>query len=84
MAKEQEFSKAVVESDCIQVVQALQRAVNDSSDFPLVLDDTITLIFSFDSVVWPFAKRLGNKVAHTLAHFQLLEVGKRCWEDVFH
>ena len=41
----------------------------------------VSLIPSSLSVVWSSVKRAGNRVAHGLAHFQPLKVGKRYWED---
>lgn len=48
-----------------------------------MLDDITVLSYYFESVVWSFVKKAGNSVTHALAHFQPMEIGKRCWEDDF-
>lgn len=82
-AKEQGYTKVVMESDSLQAIQALQTGVGDSSDFHLVLDDILALVPDFESVKFSFVKRAGNSVVHALAHLQPMEMGKRWWEDDF-
>ncbi|XP_074283871.1 uncharacterized protein LOC141608414 [Silene latifolia] len=66
----------VVESDCLQVIEALRKSRSGRSIFDLVLDDISSLRFSFNSVVWSFTSRLNNGVAHALAHPFPRVVGK--------
>ena len=82
-AKEQGYRNVILESDSLQVVQALQKGVGGSSDFHLVLDDIFALIPEFESVKFSCVKRAGNSVAHALAHLQPMEMDKRWWEDDF-
>lgn len=74
-------SNLVLESDCLVVVQALRNGVVGSSEFFLIIEDIIALSSSFNSVVWSFVKRTGNKVAHHLTHFQPFVSGWRRWVD---
>lgn len=83
VAKMERFSHVVVESDCLAVIQALKANHLGSSDFHLVLEDIISLLSSFVSVVWSFVKRSGNRVAHELAHFLPVEGDKRVWKNDF-
>ncbi|XP_021753633.1 uncharacterized protein LOC110719026 [Chenopodium quinoa] len=72
----------VVESDCLQVIQALKNKTADLSELSLIIDDILLLCSSFDNVIWSYVKRGGNKVAHFWAHFHPWEVGQRVWQDV--
>lgn len=71
--------KVVIESDCLQVIQALKSPVVGASDFHLVIEDILSLSSRLDSVVWSFVKRSGNMVAHVLTHFQPWDIGHHCW-----
>ncbi|XP_074293711.1 uncharacterized protein LOC141620847 [Silene latifolia] len=71
----------VVESDCLQVVDALRKSCTGRSVFDLVLDDIISLRASFNSVVWSFTSRLNNGVAHALAHPFPRVVGRFLWSE---
>lgn len=51
-AKEQGCAHVVMESDSFQVIQSLQKGVRGSSDFHLVLDDILALVFDFESVIF--------------------------------
>ncbi|XP_074301146.1 uncharacterized protein LOC141632499 [Silene latifolia] len=71
----------VVESDCLQVVDALRKSRTGRSVFDLVLDDIISLRSSFNSVIWSFTSRLNNGVAHALAHPFPRIVGRFLWSE---
>ncbi|XP_074267105.1 uncharacterized protein LOC141590407 [Silene latifolia] len=58
----------IVESDCIQVINALEKNKTGRSIFYLVLDDILSLSVSFQSIIWSYTSRANNYVAHTLAH----------------
>lgn len=74
-------SKLVVERDFLAVIQALKKGVSGASDFSLIIEDILSFLSSFQSIEWSFVKRSGNKVAHYLAHFQLVDLGWHSWED---
>ncbi|XP_021774242.1 uncharacterized protein LOC110738174 [Chenopodium quinoa] len=78
-AIEMGFKNVVVESDCLQLIQALRKGSKGQSNFHLILDDVLSLCSSFDFISWSFVKCSGNKVAHTLAHYQPWELGRRVW-----
>lgn len=63
-------SHVIIESDCLQLIQAIQNPVLGVSDFHLVVEDILALSSRLLDVVWSFVKRSGNKVAHVLAHLQ--------------
>lgn len=60
-----------------QALQDLQARVDDDMN----VEDILALYSSFNDCVWSFVKRSSNRVAHALAHFQPVEVGKRLWVD---
>lgn len=73
----------MVESDCLQVIQALKTRAAGFSEFHLILDDILELSSKLVDFVWSFVKRSGNKVAYVLAHFQPLNFGHHSWvEDI--
>ncbi|XP_074318065.1 uncharacterized protein LOC141654850 [Silene latifolia] len=74
-------AKIIVESDCIQVVNALRKPAAGRSIFSLVLDDIIALCNSFTSVVWSYIRRSCNGVAHALAHPFPRVVGRVVWSE---
>ncbi|XP_074282845.1 uncharacterized protein LOC141607393 [Silene latifolia] len=66
----------VMESDCIQVIEALQAQRNGRSLFLLLIEDILLLSNSFNSVIWSHTGRINNSVAHALAHIFPRVVGK--------
>ncbi|XP_074282762.1 uncharacterized protein LOC141607307 [Silene latifolia] len=80
-ARRRGHANIVVESDCLQVVEALQKSRPGRSVFDLVLADIFSLRSSFNSIVWSFTSRLNNGVAHALAHPVPRVVGKFVWSE---
>ncbi|XP_074271644.1 uncharacterized protein LOC141595576 [Silene latifolia] len=80
-ARRRGHAKIIVESDCLQVVEALRKSCPGRSIFDLVLDDILSLRFSFNSIVWSFTSRLDNGVGHALAHPFPRIVGKFMWSE---
>ncbi|XP_074314553.1 uncharacterized protein LOC141649772 [Silene latifolia] len=72
----------VIESDCIQVIEALQAQRNGRSLFLLLIEDILLLSNSFNSVIWSYTGRVNNSVAHALAHIFPRVVGKTIWSTV--
>ncbi|XP_074301611.1 uncharacterized protein LOC141633012 [Silene latifolia] len=75
-ARQRGHGKVVVESDCLQVINALKTKKKGRSNFNLVLDDIFLLCSSFISVVWSYTCRANNSVAHELAHVHSYGSGK--------
>ncbi|XP_074314846.1 uncharacterized protein LOC141651018 [Silene latifolia] len=73
--------KLVVESDCLQVIDALRNHKHGRSLFHLVLDDILNLCSLFSLVVWSYTSRKNNTVAHALAHTLANEFGRVEWSD---
>ncbi|XP_074283126.1 uncharacterized protein LOC141607671 [Silene latifolia] len=72
----------VIESDCKQVIDALEKKKKGRSIFYLVLDDIWSLLSSFHSVIWSYTNRVNNSVAHALGHLFPRVVGRNMWSDV--
>ncbi|XP_074317965.1 uncharacterized protein LOC141654747 [Silene latifolia] len=72
----------VVESDCLQVIEALQAHRNGRSLFLLLIEDILSLSNSFHSVIWSHTSRINNSVAHALAHVFPRIVGKTVWSNL--
>ncbi|XP_074314640.1 uncharacterized protein LOC141649867 [Silene latifolia] len=70
----------VVESDCLQVIEDLQRMRHGRSILSAVLDDILALSNLFNSLRWSHTSRTNNCVAHALAHFNSSFVGKTVWD----
>ncbi|XP_074290776.1 uncharacterized protein LOC141617478 [Silene latifolia] len=78
-AKTRGIQQVVVESDCLQVIDALKDKRSGRSSFSLLVDDILLLCNSFQSVVWSHTSRINNSVAHALAHVVPRTVGKTMW-----
>ncbi|XP_074289190.1 uncharacterized protein LOC141614334 [Silene latifolia] len=75
------IQKLEVESDCLQVIEAIQKQSYGRSLFSLIIDDIVTLSSNFISVCWLHVSRVNNCVAHALAHCNSRTVGRVVWED---
>ncbi|XP_074314775.1 uncharacterized protein LOC141650469 [Silene latifolia] len=75
-------SMVVIESDCLQVIEALKRKYKGRSVLSLVLGDILSASSSFVSVFWSYTSRVNYSVAHALAHVFLRVVGRVLWSDV--
>ncbi|KAM6571614.1 hypothetical protein CsatA_015694 [Cannabis sativa] len=69
------LSNAVIESDCLTAVQALQSQVDMPSMFGIVVKDCKVLLSSLSNVFVTHVKRSANKAAHCLAR------GSCYWSD---
>lgn len=65
----------VVENDSLGVIKAIKCKEEGTRIFHLILDNIIDLAKSFNSCFWCFVGRVGNKVAHSLAHLPPWD----CW-----
>ncbi|XP_074313495.1 uncharacterized protein LOC141648670 [Silene latifolia] len=80
-ARRRGHSMVMIESDCLQVVEALKRKAKGRSVFSLVIDDILAVSISFHSVLWSHVCRMNNSVAHSLAHLVPRTVGRVVWSD---
>ncbi|XP_074282571.1 uncharacterized protein LOC141607113 [Silene latifolia] len=71
-----------VESDCLQVMEALRRKEIGRSMFSLIIDDILSLCSNFISVSWSHTCRINNNVAHSLAHLVPRVLGRSVWEGL--
>ncbi|XP_074327322.1 uncharacterized protein LOC141665243 [Apium graveolens] len=62
------FTRVAVESDCLNLINAISAQERGNSSFHLILDDIIHVSSFLDFVSWNFIRRDSNKVAHELAH----------------
>ncbi|XP_074287942.1 uncharacterized protein LOC141613105 [Silene latifolia] len=81
-AKHRGHEKVIIESDCAQVIETLNRRKRGRSVFFLVVNDILALASSFTSISWMFTRRANNNVAHALAHLFPRVVGKSVWSEV--
>ncbi|XP_074265026.1 uncharacterized protein LOC141587439 [Silene latifolia] len=70
----------VVESDCLQIIEDLQKMRHGRSILSAILDDILDCSSSFDSLRWSHTSRTNNCVAHALAHFNPSYVGRTVWD----
>ncbi|XP_074298529.1 uncharacterized protein LOC141629422 [Silene latifolia] len=80
-AKRKGHDKVVIESDCIQVIEALNRKKHGRNIFYLVVNDILSLASYFMSISWVYTHRANNSVFHALAHLFPRVVGKRVWSN---
>ncbi|XP_074314149.1 uncharacterized protein LOC141649356 [Silene latifolia] len=81
-AKRLGYKDIVMESDCAQVIEALNKKQAGRSSFMLVIDEVLCLSEYFNSVVWSFSSRVNNSVAHALAHIYPRISGRVEWSSV--
>ncbi|XP_074313752.1 uncharacterized protein LOC141648946 [Silene latifolia] len=81
-ARRRGMRKVVMESDCMQLVEALKGRKQGRSIFAQVIDDILTLSNEFESVLWSYTSRVNNSVAHCLAHINPRTVGRVVWSNV--
>ncbi|KAL2895153.1 hypothetical protein RDABS01_011062, partial [Bienertia sinuspersici] len=73
------YDNNIVKSDCLQVINYLQKGVSYFSDLAIVISDVLSYCSSFISLSWIHVKRKGNVVAHIMAKLSPVEIGERCW-----
>ncbi|XP_074306168.1 uncharacterized protein LOC141641404 [Silene latifolia] len=69
----------MVESDCLEVLEAFKQRRTRRSLFFLILDDILNFCSSFRVINWSHVSCTHNKVAHAPAHVLLVAVGKTVW-----
>ncbi|XP_074315639.1 uncharacterized protein LOC141651843 [Silene latifolia] len=74
-------SQVIMESDCLEVIEALKKQAKGRSILSLVIADILAFSNSFSSVVWSYTSRLNNSVAHALAHVFPRVIGRVEWSD---
>lgn len=79
-ALERGYQRIVMESDCQGLVQMLKTRKVPKSCLEFFVSQILVLARSFISCCWSFIRREGNRVAHSLAKFHLVEDGLRVWE----
>ncbi|XP_074374501.1 uncharacterized protein LOC141714903 [Apium graveolens] len=69
--KEMQYSNAEVETDSLQVVQAIRSSITSSSYWGRVVDECRSLLVSLKAknVLLRFVKRSANRVSHYLARY---------------
>ncbi|XP_074306273.1 uncharacterized protein LOC141641513 [Silene latifolia] len=71
-----------MESDCLEVIEALKSGKHGRSIFSQVVEDIIVLSSNFQSISWTHTSRVNNCVADALAHVVPRVVGCTRWEVV--
>ncbi|XP_074271439.1 uncharacterized protein LOC141595374 [Silene latifolia] len=80
-AVQRDHSKVVFESNCLPVIDVLQKEKTGRSMLALVLDDILVFRNSFLSISWSYTRRVNNSVAHALAHISPRVLGRYLWSD---
>ncbi|XP_074313616.1 uncharacterized protein LOC141648798 [Silene latifolia] len=75
------IQKLEVESDCLQVIEAIRKRSDGRSIFAVIIDDIVSFRSNFLSVCWLHVNRVNNCVAHALAHCIPRTIGRVVWED---
>ncbi|KAM6557738.1 hypothetical protein CsatB_004757 [Cannabis sativa] len=70
--KDQNYTSAWIETDCLLVVQALRNSTTLSSQFGCVIQECKAMLASLNDVYFCFVKRSANRVAHEFARASLL------------
>ncbi|KAM6583925.1 hypothetical protein CsatB_010927 [Cannabis sativa] len=70
--KDQNYTSAWVETDCLLVVQALRNSTTLSSQFGCVIQDCKAMLANLNDVYFCFVKRSANRVANEFARASLL------------
>ncbi|XP_012830540.1 PREDICTED: uncharacterized protein LOC105951636 [Erythranthe guttata] len=68
MARDKGWLDVIIEGDCLQVITALQKGERDLSSFGTLVEDCLWLAQNLSSCSFSFVKRMGNKLAHAIAH----------------
>ncbi|XP_074265059.1 uncharacterized protein LOC141587475 [Silene latifolia] len=82
MAIQMGVTKVIIESDCLQLVNALKKNEVQSNYFGNVVSEVLSLLNSFISFSFSFVKREGNYAAHGMAHYTPLDFSTRIWVDM--
>lgn len=78
--KHNNWSQVCIETDCLEVIQALHSQVHAESYFGRIIADCIDICNSLPDVSIVFVKRSANMVAHELARFSCV-VADRYWTE---
>lgn len=79
LAREYGYVDVMVESDCLTLVNAIQKNEEGWSQFHLIVDDIIHVSKVFSNISFSFVSRECNKTAHELAHYLPWVEGRRVW-----
>ncbi|KAJ8452726.1 hypothetical protein Cgig2_005062 [Carnegiea gigantea] len=67
-ALELDYEKVIVEGDCLSIIAKLRARSFPNMSVGLILAEIVNLSLSFVFCSFSHVKRMGNRVAHTLAH----------------
>jgi len=73
------YQRLEVEGDCLSLIGRLNARAPPNNSLGYFIADILLLVGHFDSVVWKFIKRGGNRVAHAIAHLQPFNYCERVW-----
>lgn len=80
-AKEEGWSKVIVEGDAQVIIRALQQVSKRKGQVQLFIDDAIALYSCFDSISFMFCFRECNYAAHRLAKWAVNQFCDEVWHD---
>lgn len=73
----------VMESDFLNLVNAIRVRERGDSHFHLILEDIYHVSSLLEVVDWNYVGRKGNRVAHELAHCLPWRLGRQVWENSY-
>ncbi|PRQ22836.1 putative ribonuclease H-like domain-containing protein [Rosa chinensis] len=79
IALEFHLSPVTIETDCLQLVQAIQTEGEDTSVFGRVIDDISLALTSLAGSFFCHVYRESNKIAHKLAHSAMISGLQVSW-----
>ena len=75
------WSRIVIQSDCMEVISAIQKRGARATELGTVLNDIFILVSRFENISFIFHPRGCNKAAHVLASYACNFVSGASWSD---
>ncbi|KAK9671644.1 hypothetical protein RND81_12G044500 [Saponaria officinalis] len=73
------YKNVEMESDCVEVIEALQNRKKGRNEFYLIIEEIQFLANNFNSILWSYVSRKYNRVAHELARARPGFFGRHRW-----
>ncbi|KAJ8437272.1 hypothetical protein Cgig2_010097 [Carnegiea gigantea] len=73
------YKKIIIEGDCSSIISKLKKRSIPNTSTRFAFADILNLVNRFDFCSFSYVKRVGNRIAHTLAHFQPYSCLLREW-----
>ncbi|KAJ8425990.1 hypothetical protein Cgig2_007804 [Carnegiea gigantea] len=80
-APERGVLSIMVEGDSLSLMSKLKKKEHPNTVLGFLVQDILCLASSFSFCSFHHIRRVGNRVAHTLAHFQPYDLSLRVWQE---